>query len=238
MNDEIDDIHNMHLDDLASKCAQETHHYFRHLKHNTEFCFELFRRAILESDEPAWTMLMAQYRPLLARWVNKWADKHPDFPLTSEDLDEFIAEGFEKFWKNYTLEKFLNAQSLASILSYLQLCTVTAVQDTWRKMRLHSFDQELDQKDTDEPGEHLDPTTTPEGDLQAKEFWELVKIKSNSQEEYIVIFASFNLSLSPREILHEYPNLFRNINTIYQLKANFLARLGRDSEFGDFRWNQ
>jgi hypothetical protein len=48
------------------------------------------------------------------------------------------------------------------------------------------------------------------------------------------VYASFQLALSPRDILAEYPNEFGSIKEIYQHKANFLERLGRDDEFKEF----
>jgi len=48
------------------------------------------------------------------------------------------------------------------------------------------------------------------------------------------VYASFSLALSPREILAEYPGLFRDIKETYQYKANLLDRLERDDEIRDF----
>lgn len=234
MNDEIDNVHNLSLDDLAGKCSQETNRYLRHQSHDTRFCFELFRRAILENNETAWQALIIQYRPLLARGVNGWAARHPNFPLTREDMEEFVSEGFERFWKYFTPEKFDKAQSLANVLSYLQSCTDGAVRDSWRKMCHRQFDQELDAETDDEVRDSKKSQTLPDEDFQNSELWHLIRSKSNGQAEFIAIYASINLGLSPREILIEYSELFHNIKEIYQYKANFFARLGRDSDIRDF----
>jgi hypothetical protein len=69
---------------------------------------------------------------------------------------------------------------------------------------------------TDEEQEFFQSQSTPEDHLQHDEFWQLIKRKSNNPQEYTVVYASFSLALSPREILAEYPGLFRDIKEIYQ----------------------
>jgi hypothetical protein len=86
----------------------------------------------------------------------------------------------------------------------------------------------------DEEQEFSQPESTPEDLLQNDEFWQLIKKKLKDPKEYTVLYASFSLALSPREILAEYPSLFRNIKEIYQYKANLLARLERDDEIKEF----
>ena len=84
---------------------------------------------------------MAQYEPSVAKWVNLWANKHPDFPLPDEEIEDFIAQAFVRFWKNFTPDKFRKLQSLEAVLKYLKLCVHGAISDTWRKMGHTQFDQ-------------------------------------------------------------------------------------------------
>ena len=74
----------------------------------------------------------------------------------------------------------------------------------------------------------------PEDIMQADEFWQIIRKKSRNLQEYIVVYASFSLDLSPREILAEYPGVFSDIKEIYQHKANLLDRLERDEEIKNF----
>ena len=218
------------LDDLAQRCAQETESYFNYASHDTKYCFELFRRAISERDDPAWKAIMVQYKPSVARWVNKWVDKHPDFPLANEDAQDFIAEAFERFWRFFTPEKFGKSQSLGAVLSYLQMCVNGAILDSWRKMRRRQFDQELDSKNEDEEQVSPEPEPTPEEILQINEIWRFIRKRLNDEKAYIVAYASLSLDLSPRAILADYPGVFRDIKEIYQYKANVLDRLKNDPE--------
>jgi DNA-directed RNA polymerase specialized sigma subunit, sigma24 homolog len=220
----------MAVEDLAQKCAQETDLFFTHHDYDSSYGFELFRRAVRNKDERALEVVITQYQPLVARWVNRWMYKRPDFLLINEEAQDFVAQAFERFWASFTPAKFDKSQNLAAVLRYLQMCVRGAITDAWRKFRRMRLEQEL----RDEEKEFSQPESTPEDLLQNAEFWQLIKKKSKDPKEYAVVYASFGLALSPREILAEYPGLFRDIKEIYQYKANLLDRLTRDDEIKDF----
>ena len=224
------ELQHMPVADLAQKCAQETDLFFAHHDSDSKYCFELFRRAIVNNDEQSLVVVIAQYQPLVGRWVDRWMGKHPDFPSLNEEAQDFIAQAFERFWMSFTTAKFDKSRNIADILKYLQMCVHGAITDAWRKLRRVQLEQEIG----DDEQEFSEPAPTPEDLLQKDEFWQLVKKKSKDQKEYTVIYASFSLALSPREILAEYPDIFRDIKEIYQCKANLLERLGRDDEFREF----
>lgn len=220
----------MAVEDLARRCAQETDLYFTRQDYDSSYCFELFRRAIQNKDERALELIIAQYQPLVARWVDRWMSKHPDLTSFNEEAQDFVAQAFERFWVSFTPAKFNKSPNLAAVLRYLQMCVNGAITDAWRKLRRIALEQELGEEER-EPAE-LQPS--PEDLLERDEFWLLVRKKSRDPKEYIVVYASFYLGLSPREILAEYPDEFRDIKEIYQCKANILDRLGRDEEFRKF----
>jgi hypothetical protein len=215
----------MTVEELAQKCAQETDLFFNHHDYDPSYGFELFRRAIQNKDERALEVVITQYQPLVARWV----EKHSDFLLMNEDAQDFIAQAFERLWVSFTPDKFDKAQNLAAVLRYLQMCVNSVITDTWRKFRRIRMEQGM----RNEEQEFHQPESTPEDLLQADEFWQLIKKKSKDPKEYTVVYASFSLALSPREILAEYPGLFRDIQEIYRHKANLLDRLDRDDEIKD-----
>jgi RNA polymerase sigma factor (sigma-70 family) len=229
MSDE-NELQHMGVADLAQRCAQETDLYFNHQNYDSAYCFELFRRAIRNNDERALEVLIVQYQPLVTRWVDRWMSKHPDFSLFNEETQDFVAQAFERFWISFTSSKLDKSRSLAAVLRYLQMCVNGAITDAWRKLRRIQIEQES--RDEEQEFSELEPT--PEDMLQNDEFWQLIRQKAKDPKEYKVVYASFYLDLSPREILGEYPNEFSSIKEIYQHKANFLERLGRDNEFKEF----
>jgi RNA polymerase sigma factor (sigma-70 family) len=225
------ELQQMAVADLAQRCAQETDLYFTHQDYDSSYCFELFRRAIKNKDGQVWEVLILQYQPLVARWVEKWLDKYPDFSLSNEESQDFVAQAFERFWVSYTPAKFENAGgSLPAVLKYLQMCVNGALTDTWRKLRRLQI--EKDAREEEQEVSETDPT--PEDRLQSEEFWQFIQKKAKDSKEYKIVYASYYMDLSPREILAEYPNEFTNVKQIYQYKANFLERLGRDDEFKKF----
>ena len=225
------ELQQMAVEDLAQRCAQETDLYFNQKDFDSSYCFELFRRAIRDKDGQAWGVLIVQYQPLVARWVDKWMVKHPDVSSFSEEPQDFVARAFERFWISYTPGKFENAQrSLPAVLKYLQMCVHGAITDAWRKARRIQIEQET-REDEQVPAE-ADPT--PEDLLQRDEFWRLIKEKAKDPKEFKVVYASFYMGFSPREIFAEYRNEFRSVREIYQHKANFLERLRRDDDLQIF----
>jgi RNA polymerase sigma factor (sigma-70 family) len=224
------EVQQMAVAELAQRCAQETDLYFTHQDYDSRYCFELFRRAIRENDEHALEVVIVQYQPLVARWVDKWMDKYADLPSFHEETQDFVAQAFERFWISFTPAKFDKSQSLAAVLRYLQMCVNGAITDAWRKARRIQLEQDSQEEEQAAP----EPDPTPEDLLQNDEFWQLIKKKARDPKEYKVVYASFHLALSPREILAEYPGEFRDIKQIYQYKANFLERLERDDEIKEF----
>lgn len=226
-------LQSMPLDDLAQRCAQETILYFKSRIHDTRYCFELFRRAVSERSELAWNAIIVQYKPSVARWVNRWADKHPDFPLARVEEEDFIDEAFIRFWNHFTPDKFSKSQGLDGILKYMKMCVNSAILDIWRKMQHRQFEPKTDDEDENDALDPAEPGPTPEETLQKGEIWNFIKMRLKDEKEYTVVYASFFLGLSPREILAEFPAMFRDIEEIYQCKANVLARLGRDPDLRD-----
>lgn len=225
MSHEIE-LQQMPVGDLAQRCAQETDSYFNHKNYDSRYCFELFRRAIRDNDERALEVIIVQYNPLVERWVDRWMSRHPDFSPFHEESQDFVAQAFERFWVSFKPAKLEKSQSLAAVLTYLQMCVNGAITDSWRKTRRIQIEEEAG----DEEQEFLEPEPTPEDVVQNHQFWQLIEKKAKDPKEYKVVHASFYLNLSPREILAEYQGEFNSIKEIYQYKANFLERMERDEE--------
>ena len=212
--------------DLAQKCEQETQHYFRKKSHDSSYCLELFRRAILRADEEARNALYHQYRPQVERWVYR----HPDFATLNQDAEDFAMQALERFYKYFTAEKFNRSSSLAAILNYLQMCVNGVILDCWRKMHQAQFEQ----MEEDDERTTFGQEPSMEDLLEGGELWQLVKNRLKDEQEYIVVYASISLDLSPRQIFAEYPDVFSDISEIYRCSANVWARLGRDPDIRRF----
>jgi hypothetical protein len=214
--------------DLAQRCADETEHYFQHQKHDTQYCFELFRRAIRERDQSSWEMICLQYQPLVAGWVRQ----HPRFEASSEEIQYFVNGTFGKIASTVTPEKFDGFSDIASLLSYLKMCVHSVIYDHTRRVEqinLYALEDASDEKSA-EPS----PEEQAFDQSYRQAFWDLTNARLQDVKERIVIHGSFVLDLKPQELFDHFRTVFEDVDEIYRVKQNVLARLRRDPEFRKF----
>ena len=113
---------------IAHRCAQETELFFQRQRYDPRYCFELFRRAIVHCNQRAWEIAYAQYRSLVAGWV----ERHSAFSTSGEEVQHFVNRAFEKMWVALTPDKFNNFSDLKSLLRYLQMCVHSVILDQVR----------------------------------------------------------------------------------------------------------
>lgn len=211
---------------IAHRCAQETDRFFRRQSYDPRYCFELFRRAILHRNERAWELVYEQYRPLVVGWV----ERHSAFPSSSEEVQYFVNRAFEKMWSAVSPDKFGRFPDLKSLLSYLQMCVHSAIVDAVRSSEPVTVDAN---------GTVLATASSATGSsiedralirAQREAFWQFVNERLNDEKERLVVHGSFVLALKPRELCAEYPHVFDDVEEIYCIKQNVIARFRRDRE--------
>ena len=219
---------------IAHRCAAETDAFFRNHDYDPRYCYELFRRAMVERADDAYTCLYLQYEALVTSWVLR----HSSFRTSGEETQYFVNRAFDKLWSALTPQKFDRFPDLKSLLRYLQMCVHSAVVDharaTARVPVVDSLeDQSGTQNDADEPQHPDRAPTAEESTLSAsssEEFWRQIYQKLNNDRERLVVYASFSLGLKPRELCAQYGDQFANVRDVYRIKQNVLERLRRDPE--------
>jgi DNA-directed RNA polymerase specialized sigma24 family protein len=213
------------LAEVARRCAQETTRFFRGQDSDARFCYELFRRALLEHDEGAWELLYTQYGPLIAGWVKR----HPAFPSSGEDSAYFVNRALEKLWAAVPPERFSRFPDLPALLRYLQMCVHSAILDHVRRTERLAVCV-LD--DVGAAGNPADVTVEDEvlAHSYREEFWREIERRLHGEKERCVVYGAFVLALKPRELLARFPNTFRDVREVYGIKENVLARLSRDDD--------
>lgn len=212
------------IQQLAGRCAQESEHFFRGRPSDQRFSYELFRRALVESDQEAWTYLYQLYTPLVDGWVRR----SNAFGSTGESSEYFVAAAFTKFWRAVSPERFASFPTLGALLHYLQLCAGSVVIDS---VRANAWGDMLPQEAASE--KRMPQHSPDEEALQrvaGKEFWQLVDQYLNSEQERVVLYASFVIGMNPREIYGRRQDLFADVQEVYSVKRNVLARLGRNRQ--------
>jgi hypothetical protein len=133
-----------------------------------------------------------------------------------------------------TPEKFLNFPDLKSVLRYLQLCVHTIIVDFMRareKADLMSADSDsLAEKEP--AGQSIEDQALAQA--QREELWRWLDERMHTEKERRVIYATFVLALKPREVFNQYRSLFRDVDEVYLVKENVLARLRRDEGLKKF----
>lgn len=248
------DVHLLTLAGLGHRCAQESDLFFRRQEHDPRFCFELFRRAIVQHDERAWELIYTQYRPLVKGWV----ERHALFTAVDEEAQYFVNWAFEKMWSVMTPAKFAAFPDLKSILRYLQMCVHSALVDYARtgehdRLRLEAQSEGMTgRQDGDATlraaGEesaghqrHASPGSPIEDKVMARlerqEFWREINERIKDEREQRVLYGSFVLALKPGEIYNLFTGTFSNVTEVYRVKENLIARLRRDETLKDLLAN-
>lgn len=225
MTDEVD-LQHLPVDDLAKRCAQETELFFQHLAQDSKYCFELFRRAIRDTDQFAWDMIYAQYKSLVVGWVKN----SQAFEASGEEVEYFVNSAFGKLAGILTVEKFSGFAEIGSLLRYLKMCVHSVIVDHNRladKVNLYPLEDVENEASTDPTLENQ----TMEHAYRQK-FWDLVSRRLHDEKERLVMQGLFILALKPRELFERARHMFSDVDEIYRVKQNILARLGRDPEFG------
>jgi hypothetical protein len=224
MSDEIPP-QQMAVDDLAQRCQLETNKYFKHLEHDDQYCFELFRRAIQEQDTFAWEIIYVQYESLVSGWVSQ----HSGFPSTGEKVEFFVNGAFGKISGSLSAEKFSSFSDLGYLLRYLKMCVHSMITDYNRAAdygEAFTLDDAADEK-SQEPS----PEEQTTAHLSHQAIWEQTLARMHDEKERAVILGSFALDLKPQEIYNHYRHVFTDVDEIYRVKQNIISRLRRDSEY-------
>ncbi len=220
------DLKQLPLVGIARRCAQETTLFFHKKRHDPQFCFEMFRRALVEHDQQAWDLVYTQYRPLVIGWIQR----HPSYPASGEEVQYFVNRAFEKMWGALPPERFHRFPDLKSLLRYLQMCAHSVIVDDTRRAKLLLVDLESDSH----PGQAVADESPHGGQawdrFRREELWQQVTARLNDDRERVVVYGSFVLDLKPRELYAQFEESFRDVKEVYRVKENVLARLARDSE--------
>lgn len=186
------------IDELAHLCALETDKFNRRLPSDTQFCFELFRRALAAGVSEAFTQVFRIYD----RQMQAWVYRHPQFPRSAESAEYFASAAWAKFFFALRGPKFAEFRSLPAVLSYLKQCVFTVI-------ALYLRDQ---QRALLLPLDAATIAATP--DLQARVIHEQIarRIAELLPEERdrVLAHARFAEQLMPREIVRAYPGWWKD----------------------------
>ncbi|MBE2221041.1 MAG: sigma-70 family RNA polymerase sigma factor [Anaerolineae bacterium] len=218
------------LSKIRHRCTQESNRFFSRQDYDPWFCYELFRRAILQRDDRAWDAIYAQYEPLVSHWVAH----HAAFAGSGEEDQFFMNRAFEKMWVGITPEKFEMFPDLKSLLRYLQMCVHSVMVDFVRQKEYRLVLEPMEDLSYQLHGEETAVEDQIAYHGSRKELWDWLKQQLNHEKETAVVYGMFVLALKPRDMLAQYPGVFEDVKDVYRVKENLVARLRRSDEFRQF----
>jgi len=223
------------LGDLCSHCRDAIKRFRSSESFDDSFCFEVFRRAIVDKDQDCWRELQSIYHDQVLAWCRQ-AVKTPE--TSPEDL---AVHAWEKFWQSFGPENIARSPGTPAIQRYLKMCAITAAIDVARERHPHvSLDNAVGSGEDERPlGELIvDPGLDPEQKLaqesERTEFWQLIDRLVANEAERSLLYLKFELELKPADLPARRPDLFPTVEDVYRITRNLLDRFKRNPEL--LRW--
>lgn len=187
------------------------------------FCFELFRRAIVERDDASWTAVYKHYYGYVRGWVRKATV--PD----DDDVDDLVQDALISFWNTYKQEQFSKAKTVGHVLGYLKSCAKTAVlqraRTKSRRAQTVGMSEEIEAVLPHVENVEKWVSST----LQQDEIWTLVDETCKSDQDRAIMDGIFKRGATPADIFALYPDLFADVDEVYKVKRNMWNRLRRNT---------
>jgi hypothetical protein len=222
------ELRQLPLATITARCREETARFLRREVTEDAFCFELFRRAVVDRATAAWEAIYEQYRGIVLAWVRR----HPMAAAIDEDDAYWINRTFERFWGAVGPERFVAFPGMAALLRYLKMCAHSVLMDEMR-VRHGSRLAPLTDEDA-EIGTSPDTAGAVISSLAGSALWDVIQAALPDETERQVAYCCFALDLKPREVYERHHDLFGSVDDVYRIKRNLLDRLRRNPEIRAF----
>src|SRR5437763_7881906 len=107
----------MSLAELAERCVSEINKYSRKEPHDDQYCLEIFRRAMVESDSDAWEVLHQRFSGILLGWVRRHPQREAAYRCDNEN--NYVDRAFRRLWVCTIGNQALEFNSLSEVQSFL-----------------------------------------------------------------------------------------------------------------------
>ncbi|TMD02878.1 MAG: hypothetical protein E6J11_00550 [Chloroflexi bacterium] len=208
----------MSLSELTSRCMSEIQKYNQREPHNDQCCLEIFRRALLQQDSRAWSVLTERFHGIVLSWVRRHPQREAVRDIDSEE--NFVALTFERFWRVTVRNKTLEFTSLAGALVFLRACVNSVIIDTLRSQKEIPIPENFER-------------VAPEPD-ESNQRWEVIKGFIPNAREQRLAYLLYYCGLKPRQIVQLLPREFNDVHEIFRLTRNIIDRLRRNKD--RLRW--
>jgi len=208
----------MSLPELTNRCTNEIQKYNQREPHNDQCCLEIFRRALLQQDSQAWSVLMERFHSIVLSWVRRHPQSQAVRDIDSEE--NYVALTFERFWRVTVRNKTLEFTTLAGALAFLRACVNSVIIDTLRSQKEIPIPENFER-------------VAPEPD-ESNQHWEVIKGFIPNTREQRLAYLLYYCGLKPRQIVQFFPQEFNDVHEIFRLTRNIIDRLRRNKD--RLRW--
>jgi len=214
----------MSLSALAERSMSEIDNYRRGEPSNDQYSLEIFRRAMLECDNAAWTLLENRFKDFLLGSFRRHSKSEAASRLDSPE--NYVARAFARFWLAAVHNQRLEFTTLAAALRYLRGCLNSTILDA---LRAYSRAKEVA---LPEPDFGWEPAVEDHDD--GRDLWEALSGILPGERERRLAYLLYHCNLKPREIVRLCPQEFHKVEEIYRLRRNIIERVQRSAD--QIRW--
>ncbi len=214
----------MSLSALAERSMSEIDNYRRGEPSNDQYSLEIFRRAMLERDNAAWTLLENRFKDFLLGSFRRHSKSEAASRLDSPE--NYVARAFARFWLAAVHNQRLEFTTLAAALRYLRGCLNSTILDA---LRAYSRAKEVA---LPEPDFGWEPAVEDHDD--GRDLWEALSGILPGERERRLAYLLYHCNLKPREIVRLCPQEFHKVEEIYRLRRNIIERVQRSAD--QIRW--
>lgn len=191
-----------------------------HRPSDERFSYELFRRAIQESNDAAWAGLYQHYAPEIHAWVVQ----HPSTSLLLRQggkRKDVINASFSRFRQELVANRWESFDQFSDLLLYLKMCVHTVIADSIRAREARQI-------------EPVESESEPESDhgleevlacLSSQDLWQFIEKTLQGEKERVLVYLSYVKAMRAEEIVARNPHLFPTAQEVHHMKQLILQRL-------------
>jgi len=180
-----------------------------------QYCLDMFRRALLKSDQHAREQLQQRFSGLGLSWIRLHPRREEACRYQKEEY--YVAQAFECLWQATAHHKELEFSTLAAVLKYLRASLNAVIIDT---LRTYTRSREVPIEMHGCPGESV----TAVHDNSDGVWNNMLTLLSDTREQRLA-YLLFHCGLKPEEIVHFYPQDFSDVREISSLRLNIIEQV-------------
>jgi DNA-directed RNA polymerase specialized sigma24 family protein len=181
------------LEQLVTMCQHEIACYRATNEESCPHLIDLFRRALCQSDQGAWTVLYTCFAPLVFFWARRYGRSYSW--LREEEYPVLVNQAFAKFAIGMSHHALSDFATIGQCLTYLRRCVFSVVIDEARATRSQQLHDPLEPYDTLLAPDDVEAETLSA--LSAASLWQQVLAVVSREEERVVLIATYEEGSAP-----------------------------------------